>query len=566
MFRASDIFGRKAGAAPSKPSTAPKADAAGKRGPGGGPGSGYSTRAWDPATGKFNEEELPADILEMMGVQKKAKQQEVKIEANVHDPWAKAAAAKAHSSASAASGHSGGSIDQSSPSVEFRGFSKVELNERYSEREGVVIHGRPTYWDSDSQFFVYWQGAVQRWAICDGTSFSAVKAGQYPGWAFKSDHRHCSQSNGWQEAWAGTWKEPALEVKFRSSSHHKAQWDDPLNQQGVAAMEFRGFSMKELNTVYHEKPGATIGDRPTYWDTTGVYFIYWQQPMARWAICDLKCYEAVKSGQCPGWAYRADQHFFGNACNWMESRAGQWVLAIIETTMHSVCTKGLKVLFAGFGKTELNTTYAERPEEQIQGKETYWDPSGEYFLYFQSSMQRWAVCDKASLSAAQSGLSPGWAYRTDSSHFAKTSGWMEAWGRDWQEAKVTCTVLEGSIKEFVLEGLRKAKEELREEDEDASGSNPPVPTAVLAEAEASAASVGDDEVPVLSAKDYAILIQSIYEKCNAKKLADMGRLLLKFRQREQELYTEVCAKYELQPGSYYTNFLQEHPGQLSAAL
>jgi len=562
MFRASDIFGRRAGATPSKPSAPPKANAAEKRGAAGP--SGYATRAWDPATGKFTEEELPADILEMMGVQKKAKTHEVKVEVDVNDPWRKSAqGAHAHASCAAGLGEAGGAAEQSAASVEFCGFSKVELNERYFEREGVVIHGRPTYWSRDSHFFVYWQGAVQRWAICDGTSFSAVKAGQYPGWAFKSDHKHCSQANGWQEAWAGTWREPALELKFRSSSQNKPQWDDPLNQQGVSAIEFRGFSMKELNTRYHEKPGESIAGRSTYWDSTGVYFLYWQQPMARWAICDLKCYEAVKAGQCPGWAYRADQHFFANACNWMESRGGEWSLGILQTTVHSICTKGLKVLLAGFGKTELNTTYAEKPEEQIQGKETYWDPSGEYFLYWQSSMQRWAVCDKASLSAAQSGLSPGWAYRTDSSHFAKTSGWMEAWGRDWQEAQVMCTVLEGSIKEFLLHDLKKAKEELKDEDE-AAGSNPPVPLPTPAEATSSTEKIADEEVPKLSAKEYAILIQSIYEKCNAKKLADIGKLLMKFRQREEELYTEVCAKYELQPGAYYTTFLKEHPGQLVA--
>ena len=37
----------------------------------------------------------------------------------------------------------------------------------------------------------------------------------------------------------------------------------------------------------------------------------------------------------------------------------------------------------------------------------------------QNSYSRWAICDTASLSAAQKGLSPGWAFRGDSKHFTK---------------------------------------------------------------------------------------------------------------------------------------------------
>lgn len=98
--------------------------------------------------------------------------------------------------------------------------------------------------------------------------------------------------------------------------------------------------------------------------------------------------------------------------------------AIIETSIVGSCTKGLKVEFSGFSKQELNTTYVEKAEEQIQGRGSYWDLSGTYFLYWQSSMKRWAICDKVSLQLAKSGLTPGWAYRTDAQHFAKSSvGW-----------------------------------------------------------------------------------------------------------------------------------------------
>ena len=62
--------------------------------------------------------------------------------------------------------------------------------------------------------------------------------------------------------------------------------------------------------------------------------------MSRWAICDLKCLDAVKDGQCPGWAYRSDAGFLANACGWMESRNKQWAGAIVETQVISTCSKG----------------------------------------------------------------------------------------------------------------------------------------------------------------------------------------------------------------------------------
>merc|ERR1712151_1455706 len=78
------------------------------------------------------------------------------------------------------------------------------------------------------------------------------------------------------------------------------------------------------------------------------------------------------------------------------------------------------------------------------------DPTGEYFIYWQDSMMRWAVGDKVSLRQAKSGLAPGWAYRTDSAHFSRPcpNGWMEVSGRDWQRNKrVRSRGLEGNVQE-----------------------------------------------------------------------------------------------------------------------
>merc|ERR1719326_740752 len=100
-------------------------------------------------------------------------------------------------------------IDTSAASVEFRGFSKVDLNDRYYEMVDLPVHGKPTYWSSDALYFVYWQGEVQRWSICDAASLFAVKSGQYPGWAYQSGSKQVYLATGWMEAWEGEWREPA---------------------------------------------------------------------------------------------------------------------------------------------------------------------------------------------------------------------------------------------------------------------------------------------------------------------------------------------------------------------
>mmetsp|Transcript_108357 Transcript_108357/g.334703 ORF Transcript_108357/g.334703 Transcript_108357/m.334703 type:complete len:636 (+) Transcript_108357:83-1990(+) len=629
MFRASDIFGRKAGAAPDKVLAKAKAEASQKRvAPG-------RTRAWDPATGQFYEEEIPAEVQELMGIKKKVKTEAVKPEQDDKLAWVPKAGSKQAKALGPAAvglkakvrpsnipGVPAGFVDTTAPSVEYRGFSKVDLNDRYYERPEVAVNGRPTYWTADSQYFLYWQGEVQRWSICDGSSFPAVKAGQLPGWAYKGDHRHLCQASGWMEAWNGEWREPELEVTFRSSSQNKPQWEDVVVQKSIMSVEYHGFTMKELNTRYYLRADEIIQGRPSYWDDSGVYFIYWQQQTRRWAICDLKCMEAVRDGKCPGWAYRSDDGHFANACGWMEMRANQWVDAIVESAVIGASSKGLKVEFAGFGKEELNTQFIEKSDEEIQGRASYWDLSGTYFVYWQSSMKRWAICDKVSLQPAKNGLAPGWAYRTDSQHFAKSSsGWMEAWGREWRQATVTCMILEGTVKDT----KSMVKQEVKEEGEDKfeekgeSGTllsaeqytslvtkvyeqrNPAkmpdlplllekykgrehelyrqvcekyqvdpdelaaeLPAAPEKEAKEEIdefAHLENEDMPELSAGDYAILVQNVYERYNPRKLQDLARLLARYRSRERELYTDVCKKYGLHPAKFHARQLKERQAE-----
>lgn len=623
MFRASDIFGRRPGNVPDRPNTQGAQEAPQKRSSNGGAGAPTS-RTWDPATGKYVEEELPADVQELMGIKKKVKIEHLRVKDE--EAWGGRPRALGPSAVGLAPKdirsrgpqQAVGEIDQSAPSVEFRGFSKVELNDRYYEKYDMPIHGKPTFWTADALYFIYWQGEVQRWSICDSSSLVAVRAGQYPGWAYKEDHKHLCVANGWMEAWNGEWREPELEVTYRSAADHQPQWNDPALQKSVATIEFSGFTMKELNTRYFLRPNEVIQGKPSYWDKSGVYFVYWQRQMNRWAICDLKCLQAVREGQCPGWAYRSDANYFANAAGWMERRAEVWAAAVIETAVIGASSKGLKVEFSGFSKEELNTQYAERPDEEIQGRPSFWDSSGTYFIYWQSSMARWALCDRVSLSAAKSGLAPGWAYRTDGNHFARSSGWMEVWGREWKAATVTCTVLEGTLRgdallvksevkeesgksasltvdqyrtliqkiyaaknpaklgdvPYLLDKYKDREHELYQQvcdkyevDADAfTGSELPaaeVASATVGENESQVAPVKEEntvpedaDMPELTAGEFAIAIQSVYEQYNPKKLMDIARLLQKYRHRERELYDEVCKKYGVHPAQFYAK-LQE---------
>merc|ERR1719343_997807 len=71
MFRASDIFGRKPGAVTNRPTVPAKEDSgAAQKRPLDGFG-GPTAKVWDPATGKYREEELPAELQELMGMKPK---------------------------------------------------------------------------------------------------------------------------------------------------------------------------------------------------------------------------------------------------------------------------------------------------------------------------------------------------------------------------------------------------------------------------------------------------------------------------------------------------------------
>mmetsp|Transcript_17395 Transcript_17395/g.40627 ORF Transcript_17395/g.40627 Transcript_17395/m.40627 type:complete len:467 (-) Transcript_17395:150-1550(-) len=454
MFRASEIFGRKpAKASQRKPDLPERIDALGPR-----------SRAWDPATGRFVEEEIPADVRQLMGqsVSQQSPAKRVKTEAGDWRPAANrrpqepllpppsqqgpvrvlgpaSLGLSTRASASSASVKTEdrpkvespvGPISTDAPSVEYFGFAKEELNDRYYEKSSVKLHERSTYWNKDGSYFIYWQGSVSRWAFCDATSYASVVGGQYPGWAYKQDDHHLSEAAGWMEISNNSWRAAEIEVWTRSSSHHAITVESQGLHRLATSVMFTGFAMQELNTSFHIRPEVLAQGQSTYWDPQEKYFIYWQQENSRWAICDDTCMDDVQKGLAPGWAYRKDSQHFGNAAGWIELRHNDWSDAQLETAV---------------------------------------------------------------------------GVRPDSAQLI-----IQA------EREVELAVAEGAG------GLQA------EDDAEAP-----------------------EDVPEMKARDYAILIQAVYEEVNPKKLSELARLLQKYRARERELFFEVCQKYALRPNVFY---------------
>eukprot|EP00811_Abedinium_folium_P010702 NODE_19902_length_822_cov_7.847482.p1 GENE.NODE_19902_length_822_cov_7.847482~~NODE_19902_length_822_cov_7.847482.p1 ORF type:complete len:226 (+),score=82.79 NODE_19902_length_822_cov_7.847482:27-704(+) len=216
-------------------------------------------------------------------------------------------------------------------------------------------------------------------------------------------------------------------------------------------------------------------------------------------------------------------------------------------------------------------------------------------------MSRWAICDAVSLSSAKAGLSPGWAYRVDAAHFTRSGGWMEAWGREFKPASCVCMVLEGIVRDDIpmkseikeeekpaftqaqyhalitavyqeknpakladvddlllkfenreVELLQRVCEKYQADVEELKASLPEAFEPAGAKDELDEYTLDENaDVPNLEPAEYAMCIQSVYEQFNAKKLQDIGRLLLKYRNRERELYHDVCRKYGVNPAVFY---------------
>merc|ERR1719188_2277247 len=59
------------------------------------------------------------------------------------------------------------------------------------------------------------------------------------------------------------------------------------------------------------------------------------------------------------------------------------------------------------------------------------------------------------------------------------------------------------------------------------------------------------DCPKLAASEYTDLVKRIYQRHNPSKLPDLGKILVKYRGREQDLYQEVCKKYRVHPAKFH---------------
>lgn len=523
MFRASDIFGKRSGN--NSDSLREKARAqtenAGEKRPA---DAGPTTRTWDPATGEMVDEELPEEIQEMMGLVKKPK---------VEQP-------------------------QTRP-------------QRPAPAYAPPVRQRPPQWSPQPH---------------PQSRLPPMPPAPPPP----------------PPAWVPGTMRPAEPAQ-------------PPRPQGPPALKVTmgGFRKPELNGYYSERPEQEIQGRASFWTPNQAYFIYWQRSLKRWAICDAGSLLAARGGSNPGWAYRSDARHFAKANDgWIEAVGTEWQTADVRCTVLEGSIRDdsfadeevpntLKVKFTGFQKQELNTTFEERAEEMIQGKASLWDPTKSMFLYWQRAFSRWALCGGSSLSSAKSGMAPGWAYRNDSKHFGEAAGgWMEYRDSQWQPAKAICTMLQGQLpgaevkeeapareatsnQQPAQDGAPTISEPTREQykmlvrrvyEEKNQAKLPDLPhlfekysgrekeffaqvcDKYEADTVALLASLGAPEEPVhpevpdLTARQYAVLVQGIYVKYNPEKLQDLARLLQKFKDCEKELYVQVCEKYGVNPTTF----------------
>jgi len=96
------------------------------------------------------------------------------------------------------------------------------------------------------------------------------------------------------------------------------------------------------------------------------------------------------------------------------------------------------VTLGGFNKPELNEEFLEGPtaEFRIGGRETYWQASGQYLLYFCQRFQKWRVASIDAFSAIKNGEC--FAYASDASpsrdirNVTFLKGWIEVESGAWQ--------------------------------------------------------------------------------------------------------------------------------------
>jgi hypothetical protein len=243
----------------------------------------------------------------------------------------------------------------------------------------------------------------------------------------------------------------------------------PIVRNGLTVVEFQGFAKADLNGRYIQNPGMRLQGEHSLWHEKGQYFIYWQQQLSRWAVCDVISLPSVERSESPGWAFQNDSSHFSLSQGWMEHRGqgqGEWLEAQLVVTLHSGNSLASQTLppshpwgptwnFSDFENKDLNQQYTEVPSMIIQGKPTFWCPNGQNFIYFQNKNRRWAICDTNSLHLAKKGECPGWAFRDGQGFFSDLKGWANMVNGAWKAAGNVKVFFSGTTVEF--KGFAKAE-------------------------------------------------------------------------------------------------------------
>eukprot|EP00973_Karenia_brevis_P019260 2639508-Karenia_brevis.AAC.1 len=90
----------------------------------------------------------------------------------------------------------------------------------------------------------------------------------------------------------------------------------------AAAIVFAGFPIEGMNTSFSavQEKSSYINGVVVYNSLPAGYFIYWQSPEQRWAICDTAHRDLVAQGQKLGFAYECMRHTGANP----NLLAGRW--------------------------------------------------------------------------------------------------------------------------------------------------------------------------------------------------------------------------------------------------
>merc|ERR1719491_925702 len=71
-------------------------------------------------------------------------------------------------------------------------------------------------------------------------------------------------------------------------------------------VDVQGFRRLQLNGRFTQRVEMVVQGKPSFWDTTSRFIIYWQGALKRWAICGNQELDAVRKGQFPACACSLD--------------------------------------------------------------------------------------------------------------------------------------------------------------------------------------------------------------------------------------------------------------------